>query len=260
VKQRQDEAYVLTTRELGEADVIVSLFGRQTGKLRGVARGARRSRKRFGGALAPLTRVRAMWGEREGRELQQIEALDVERSFAEMQADPVRQAACAVLVELSEVFAREGEPDPKSYDLLGAVLEALELEIDVWSVIHYFEFWLLRLHGLAPALAACGRCGRELGPRSARWAERSVGLACTDCRPAGARRLQRADVTFLEQCRRLSPRQLEPAAAPVGRPGGALDTLLRGTLESFAERSFRSYRHLATLTAASPVRGGSACP
>ena len=67
MKERKDEAYVLTTREIGETDLIVSLLAERRGKVRGVARGARKSRKRFGGLLEPMTRVRAVWVEKEVR-------------------------------------------------------------------------------------------------------------------------------------------------------------------------------------------------
>jgi len=59
VKQRRDEAYVLGTSELGEADLIVTLLSEQHGRVRGVAASARKSRRRFGGAVDPMTRVSA---------------------------------------------------------------------------------------------------------------------------------------------------------------------------------------------------------
>ena len=77
LKARTAEAFVLRTGSLGESDVLITLFTRELGKVRGVARGARRSRKRFGGALEPLTRVRASFVEREGRDLVQVNDLEV---------------------------------------------------------------------------------------------------------------------------------------------------------------------------------------
>src|SRR5262245_47823182 len=101
MKHRRDEAYVLGTHDLGDNDVIVTLVAERAGRVRGVALSAKRSRRRFGGALEPLSRVHASWIEREGRELHRIESLELERSFAAMQADPARQAACAVLCEIA---------------------------------------------------------------------------------------------------------------------------------------------------------------
>jgi len=101
VRQHRDQAYVLGTTELGEADLIVTLLAENTGRLRGVAPSARKSRKRFGGRLEPLTRVVVTWAQREGRDLHRIESLETLRSFAAMQADPAKQAACAVLAEIT---------------------------------------------------------------------------------------------------------------------------------------------------------------
>ena len=122
IRQR-DEAFVLDTRALGEADLIVALLTEQHGKIRAVARAARRSRRRFGGLLEPLTRVRAAWLEQEGRELHRLDELEARRSFAEMQADPLCQAACAVLTDIVSALSHEGQADPEEFRLVGAVLE-----------------------------------------------------------------------------------------------------------------------------------------
>jgi DNA repair protein RecO (recombination protein O) len=238
---------VLRTQELGETDLIVSLLAEQHGKVRGVARAARKSRKRFGGALEPLTRVRATWLEKEGRELHRLESLESVRSFAEMQSEPVVQAACAVLAELSEVFSREGQAEPTYFKLLGAALAALDEGTDPFCVVRYFEYWTLRLHGLLPDLTACSVCSTPLPARAAlRVAERR-GILCAACLAAAgapAQRLGVAERRFLESARQNAPSALGPEALRAARPGGALEALLRGTLEAFAERPFRAYRHL----------------
>jgi len=247
LSRRNDDAYVLGTHALGEADVIVTLLAESSGRVRGVAPSARKSRRRFGGALEPLTRVRASWTEREGRELHRIEFLDLSHSYAAMQADPARQAACAVLAELAAAVAHEGEPDPKGFRLLGAVLDALELGLDAWTGIRYFEYWTLKLHGVLHEMDACSACGRELSGNAPRKVN-GVGIVrCATCdREAGGngRTLKPHDLAFLAGAAKTAPSGLagfERAA----RPGGALEALLRGGIESFVERRFRTYRHLA---------------
>lgn len=245
--RRTDDAYVLGTLALGEADVIVTLLAENSGRVRGVAPSARRSRRRFGGALDPLTKVRAAWIEREGRDLHRIESLDLSRSYAAMQSEPVLQAACAVLAEVAAAMAREGQPDPKGFRLLGAVLDGLEQGLDPWTAIRYFEYWTLKLHGVLTEMDACPACGRELAEGAARKADPEGGVRCTSCdRAEGGRgrTLRREDLAFLAAASRTAPlslRGFERAA----RPGGALEALLRGGLESFSERRFRAYRHLA---------------
>ncbi len=240
---------MLATHKLGDSDLIVSLFAQQAGQVRGVARGARRSRRRFGGALEPLTRVRASWVERHGRELHRIEELEPLRSYARMQADPGVQAACAVLAEVARATVREEQDESRLFRLMGAALDALEEGLPPHATVRYFEFWTLRLHGVLADLEHCGNCLEPLGARSRVWATAGYGVLCGRCRnrtEAPTRALRVEDRDFL-QAARGGPPQAVAAMLPAARPGGALELLLRGTLESFVERSFRSYRHLDSM-------------
>ena len=243
MRQRRDEAYVLGTSELGEADLIVTLLAEHQGRVRGVAASARKSRRRFGGALEPLTRVAASWVEREGKDLHRIESLEPLRSYAAMQADPALQAACAVLSEITGAVVREEQADPTTFRLLGSVLDALEGGLDPWAAIRYAEYWLLKLHGVLPDLDHCAGCGEPLGERELRTAAVS-GLLCKRCpKPEGAVVLKATDREALRQFDRQPPAAVS-VEAEVVRPGGALEALLKGSLQAFAERTFRTYRHL----------------
>jgi DNA repair protein RecO (recombination protein O) len=258
LKQRRDEAYVLRTQELGETDLIVSLLAEHHGQVRGVARAARKSRKRFGGVLEPLTRVQAAWTEKEGRDLHRLDSADAVRSFAPMQSEPAVQAACAVLAEICATFTREGQAEPKVFKLLGAVLDALEGGADPVSEVRYFEYWTLRLHGLLPDLSSCALCSSPLEPGRTLKVVRRQGLLCRGCLASSGeagRVLPDEARSFLDSARRLPPSELPPPVEAI-RPGGALESLLRGTLERFAERSFRAYRHLESAVAAERDRGG----
>jgi DNA repair protein RecO (recombination protein O) len=249
LKQQRDEAFVLRTHPLGEADLIVSLQTQDHGKLRGVARAARKSRKRFGGLLEPLTRVKVSWSEKEGRELHQLQDFEAVRSFAQMQSDPVLQATCAVLSQLSEAFARDSEPDPRSFKLLAASLEALEQGIDPVSVVRYFEYWTLLLNGLFPDLGVCHQCDHKIESGDPLWVDEAADLFCDDCRASNSQsmtRLRRSDISFLENARHNPPGKIDQAAGP-RKPGSALERLLRGRLEAFAELKFRTYRHLQSI-------------
>jgi DNA repair protein RecO (recombination protein O) len=244
IRQR-DEAFVLDTRELGEADLIVTLFGEHHGKVRAVAPSARKSRRRFGGVLEPLTRVRASWVERSGRQLHRLEQIEGVRSFADMQSDPLRQATCAVLAEVASRFCNEGQSDPQAFRLMAAVLEALEAGTAPWAILRYFEYWTLRIHGLLPDLERCAVCGRGLAATGPLRVGRHLGALCREC-PRGSGDpeavLSVADREFLASVRRLPPAAMPPAAG-AGRGSSALEFLLRGMLEAFAERSFRTYKH-----------------
>ena len=143
------EALVLRTYKLGEADRIVVFLTRDRGKKRGVAPNARKSRKRFGAALEPLTEVRVSYFEKERREL-------VGLNYAE----PVRSPLSAVspealgyshyFAELIDEWAAEADVDERLYRLGTSALEALLGGAPVEALARYFECWLLRLQGVYP--------------------------------------------------------------------------------------------------------------
>ena len=249
MRQCRDEAYVLGTSELGEADLIVTLLAEHHGRVRGVGASARKSRRRFGGALAPMTRVTASWVEREGRELHRIESLEPLRSFAAMQSDPACQAACAVLSEITAAVVRDEQPEAATFRLLGSVLAALEGGLHPWLAVRYAEYWTLKLHGVLPDLTHCASCGEPLGERGLRWAVPGEGLHCRRCpKPPTAAAFRAVDRAALAAFDKLPPQALD-IPPEVARPSGPLETLLRGAVEAFAERTFRSYRHLRAATA-----------
>jgi len=244
--QLVDEAFVLRTQPLGDADLIVSLLARTHGCVRGVARSARRSRKRFGGLLEPMTHVEACWSVKVGRDLHRIEQLEARHSYADMQADPTVQAVCGVMAEVGEAFGTEGGADDREFRLFGAVLAALEAGCEPLLLLRYFEFWTLHLHGLLGDPQECASCGAPIERGTARSLNPDGGFRCEKCNdasPDSARRLSRHEALWIDRLQRTPPDKL-PHSRGVARPGGRLEQLFRHQLEGFSERRFRSYRHL----------------
>jgi DNA repair protein RecO (recombination protein O) len=248
---RSDEAFLLNKHRLGEADLILSLFGENTGLIRGVARSALKSRKRFGGTLEPLSRVRLHWAEKSGRDLHRIDAMDLLESNAAMQADPQVQACCALVSEIVLALGTVDYPDPKFFRLVQACLAAFREEIDPWVCIRYFEFWALRLHGVLPDLERCGICHNSIGATGVLAGDPYTAmlcLACGDAEVGETRSAGRETCRFLREAQRSAPAGLH-AYGTTCRPGGRLEWFLRGSLERFAERRFRSYRHMTPVQA-----------
>ncbi len=245
---RTDEAFLLDSTRLGEADLILTLFAREAGTVRGVARSAKKSRRRFGGALEPMSRVRLHWTEKSGRDLHRIDSMELEQSFAEMQADPARQAACALLAEITRALSSENDPDEKFYRLLGVVLEGLRDGLGPFAAVRYFEFWSLRIHGMLPEINRCSGCHENLASREIRISSPDMGFWCPRCLPDGGVEVRAAGtdaLSFLSRAVSSPPGEIGDAE-PVCRPGGTLEWFLRRGLEAFAEKSFKSYRHLRT--------------
>ena len=152
---RETEAIVLRTYRLGEADKIASLFTRQLGRLRAVARGALRPKSRYGGTLEPLSYVRIQIFERENRDLLQLNSVELIESFFNMQADYRVQLAAQYLAEVGERLLPEREVNERTFRLLLAVLRALKTSGEVNRPLLYFDYWMVRLGGFLPDFAAC---------------------------------------------------------------------------------------------------------
>ena len=149
---RQTEAIILRTYPLKEADKIVSFFSRDMGKARGVARGARRSKNRFGAALESMSHVRLWCFERETRELLSIDNCELVESFFDLQKDYARGVAVAYLTEVSEQLLPEREPQDAFFRLLLLALGEIRRQGSIWGPVTYFDLWAVRLGGFLPDL------------------------------------------------------------------------------------------------------------
>jgi DNA repair protein RecO (recombination protein O) len=152
----EDEGIVLRTIKLGEADRIVTLFTRDNGKVRAVAKGIRKTRSRFGGRLEPFTRVGLVVYR--GRDLDTITAADILTSFKGVRAEYGRLVAAASLAELVEKITPDRERALSVYALLLGGLDAVAHDAGA-TVVPAFLVKLLSLSGYHPQLRACAGCG-----------------------------------------------------------------------------------------------------
>jgi DNA repair protein RecO (recombination protein O) len=142
------DALVLRTYKLGEADRIVVFLTRDRGKKRGVAKGARRPRSKFVGALEPLTEVRVAYFEKEQRELVGLNYAETVRSPLSVIGDGLGHVS--YFAELLDEWAQEADADDRLYRLGASMLDALAAQAPVEPLARYFEYWLLRLQGVYP--------------------------------------------------------------------------------------------------------------
>ena len=144
------EALILRTYKLGESDRIVVFLTRDRGKKRGVAKNARQSRRRFGGALEPMTCGRVGYFERERRDLVRVQYVEPLRSpLAAM--NPEALGYVEYFAELLDEWAPEADPNETLYRLGASMVEALAGGVPVEPLARYFEYWLLRLQGVYEA-------------------------------------------------------------------------------------------------------------
>jgi len=189
---RETEAIVLRTYRLGEADKIASLFTRQLGRLRAVARGALRPKSRYGGSLEPLSYIRIQIFERENRDLLYLNSVELIESFFNMQADYRVQLAAQYLAEVGEGLLPEREVNERTFRLFLAVLRALKTSGEVNRPLLYFDYWMVRLGGFLPEFATCASCGRALGEEGGYYSRGSESLLCRDCKHPGGLRVSAA--------------------------------------------------------------------
>jgi DNA repair protein RecO (recombination protein O) len=147
------DALILRTYKLGESDRIVVFLTRDRGKKRGVAKNARQSRRRFGGALEPLTLGRVGYVERERRDLVHLQYVEPLRSpmAAVAPVDDVALGYVGYFAELIDEWAQDSDPNETLFRLGASMVDALAAGIAVEPLARYFEYWLLRLQGVYEA-------------------------------------------------------------------------------------------------------------
>jgi DNA repair protein RecO (recombination protein O) len=279
------EAVVLRTWPVHESDLIVSFFTRDYGRMKGVAKAALKSRKRFGGTLEPMTLARAWFAERPRQELVRLDQLEILRSPLSRPVDAARLATLSFYAELLDEILPEHDPQDAVYRLIVSVLEqTTAAQSDPaqpniaqpsssqtassgpqalgprasgpqasgpWMPLTYFSLWMTRLMGLLPDIAYCIVCHEPLNLDALHAAEISFnsyadGLFCGLHRSSGSAALS-------EDSWQLAQRMLR---APVSTfasepwPRRRAQDLRRFTLqvlERHLERKLRSADALARL-------------
>jgi DNA repair protein RecO (recombination protein O) len=149
---RESESLVLRTYPYREADLIVSFLTRDQGKLRGVARRARRPKNPFGSGLERLSHVRMAYFQREGGELVSLNGCELIDSQFALQSDYGSGVALDYFSEATEQLLPAQEPSEKFFRLLRAVLDYLRAGGDMWAAVAYFSVWAVRLAGVLPEM------------------------------------------------------------------------------------------------------------
>jgi len=141
------DALILRTYKLGESDRIVVFLTRDRGKKRGVAKNARQSRRRFGGALEPMTYGRVGYVERERRDLVRLDYVEPVRSPLAA-ADGEALGYVGYFAELIDEWAQEADPNETLFRLGASMVDAMAAGVPIERLARYFEYWLLRLQGV----------------------------------------------------------------------------------------------------------------
>src|SRR4051812_16065623 len=186
VPARVSKALVLRTYPFKEADLVVSFLTRDQGKLRGVARRARRPKGGFGAGLGGVSYGRVKYYQRETRELVNLDSCELIQSQFGLVSDYQTSIALDYFAEVAEQMLPSAEPSERFFRLLLATLESLrgDGEGSALRAVNYFSLWAVRLSGWLPELHACLACGGALDEPGERafFSRGHPGLTCGGCR------------------------------------------------------------------------------
>lgn len=182
----ESEAIVLRTYPLGEGDRLVSFLSRSDGRLRGVARGARRPKSPFGASLEPLSHIRIWFYEKETRDLVRISQSELIQSYWDAQRSYNVGLAFGFLSEVTEGVLPEREPSDPVFRLLLVTCRTIGETGLIALPVTYFAIWMLRLGGWLPSLDRCSVCQRDLAREQAWAAGDWSEIFCHECKPASA--------------------------------------------------------------------------
>lgn len=181
-------AIVLRRVAYGEADLVVTLLGLDTGRVSALARAARKSSRRFSGGLEPALAGAVRLRERPGAELLGLEGFDARTGRPGLAADLAKAAHAAYAVELCDRLCPPRQPEKAVYVWLDEFLSRLDAGSATAERLRIFELGLLRALGLGPSLDRCAQCGRDPGGEEVCWLPRAGGVLCRDC-GVGAERM-----------------------------------------------------------------------
>ena len=235
----------MRTWPVHEADLIVCFLTRDYGKVRGVAKSALKSRKRFGGALEPMTVARAWFAERPRQELVRLDRLEIVRSPLSAPVDHARMAVLSFFAEVLDEALPEHDPQETVFRLLLAVLDQTTVE-QPWMPLTFFSLWMTRLMGLLPDIAHCTVCREALIAGQTSFNALGDGLFCPAHRNGNASELS-ADSWQLALKMLKSPASAFTTEPWPRRRAQDLRRFTVQALERHLERKLRSAEALARL-------------
>ncbi len=249
------EGIVLRTRNIGEADRIVTLFTKEKGKIEAVARGARRPRNRLVGVTQHFSYLRALIFT--GKSLDQLSQGELIKSFAPLRADLTKMAYATWWSELLDVFLPLAEVNTEVFLFALAGLVVLEKTTDPMLVSRAFELRLLRYLGYEPVLDRCVHCQETNPPFWAGFAPTEGGMLCSVCAKEAGEKLIPVRPAAVQALTGLYQADLRAVARqPVDLAlGQELGRLLFAFIQNRAEKPFKSLSFLQSLLAWPPSEG-----
>lgn len=177
----ETEALVLRTYNLAEADKIVVCLSRSAGLIRGVAKGCRKLKNRFGASLEPFTLINLTYFEKENQELVSFSQTEILRSRFNLSGNASILTGFSYMGDLLIDFSPPHQANDNLYRMALACFEAAsQSPEDLEPVLRYFEVWLLKIEGFLPDLKACANCHRTFSDETV-YLGNDLSLRCAQC-------------------------------------------------------------------------------
>ncbi len=233
-------AVVLRHSDFGEADRLLTLYTRERGKLRALAKGARKLVSRKAGHLEPFTHVALQLAE--GRDLTLITQAETIRAFSGINASLEKTGNAAYAVELLDrLMYEDGRGDPSVFRLLTETLSRVETEASLWAAVRFYEMRLLDYAGFRPQLFECANCAREILPEDQYFSFAAGGAICPRC-GEGIPNLKRVSLETLKYLRHFQRSNYREAAraAPPAETRAEVEALTQGYFAYLLERQLNA--------------------
>lgn len=182
----ETEALILRTYNFGEADKIVVCLTDAAGVVRGVAKGCRKLKSRFGAALEPFTLAKITYYQKENQELVGLSQADIIKSHFDLSGQAEILVGLAYMGDLVIEFSPPYERNERLFRMVKACLEAIcSSQSDLQVILRYFEVWLLKLEGYLPDIKRCGDCHLEFSEAEPAFMNNDMMLRCRSCTHGG---------------------------------------------------------------------------
>jgi len=235
-------AMVLSIKDIAEADVFLSLFTRDSGKIPALAKSGRKSYKRFCGLLDIMIEMDIAAARKAKTAWYRLDSAGMRQSRPYLHSSPVMLAAGCHLAEVTDSFLGEGQAEPDLYLHLVRTLDEIADSLKLAAALRRYELAIVDYTGHGPMLESCASCNNRIennGPNFFSFSK--GGLLCKQCAPPDAKTLMISSAArqFLLDCRKLSPQDPTPAVE------SKIFSELRHALPSFLE--YQTNRKLKSL-------------
>jgi DNA repair protein RecO (recombination protein O) len=212
----ETEALILRSYNLAEADKIVVCLSRSAGLIRGVAKGCRKLKNRFGAALEPFTLINLTYYEKEHQELVSFRQVDILKSRFNLSSNASILTGFSYMGDLLVDFSPPHQANDNLFRMALACFEAAsETPDDLEAVLRYFEVWLLKLEGFLPDLRLCVTCHNTFSADEVVYLGPDLSLRCYQCSLGQGSAVSKRLRTHLRTTEKLSPARFAEDAREV---------------------------------------------